>query len=433
MADRDGAAETDPGIEPEIRHFLGEPTRDPELWARLWTADLRFPVQSRRGGLLGRLVVFLKRLLRPFVRAPLGDELERQRVFNLILLEMLVKQREEYRDRLREHQGALERLDHRTIQGLQDVTRHNDALFARVDQKLDRYRREAKDLWHRLGALLATTDDAVRTASSSAPAQAPDGDPDDGVGDAVAGLRRARELLREQGYVELEARHRGSEEEIARRVSAHLPRLERAANGREILDLGCGRGEALRVFGEHGLAARGVDASSEMVAHCREQGLRAEEGDLFARLAAEEEGGLGAVVSFHVIEHLPPETLPRLCRLAWRALAPGGVLILETPSPLSLVTSARNFWIDPTHLRPVHPAHLEISFREAGFEPVSRVDLHPFGDEERLPEIDLEELPEEQRELAHQVNGLRDLLDELLFGHRDFALVGVKPGADTAT
>ena len=67
----------------------------------------------------------------------------------------------------------------------------------------------------------------------------------------------------------------------------------------------------------------------------------------------------------------------------------GGVLILETPSPLSVVMSARNFWVDPTHKRPVHPASLEVTFREAGFEPVHRIDLHPFPDEERLPEIDI--------------------------------------------
>jgi O-antigen chain-terminating methyltransferase len=349
-------------------------------------------------------------LLRPLVKATQADLWDRQRVFNLILLETLVKQQEEYRTRLMEHQGFLERLDARTIQGLQEVMRHNDALFSRVDQKLDRYRREAKDLWHRLGALLTATELGAG-AGEAAPT-------------ASTGLRRATELLQEQSYLSLEEKYRGAEADIAGRVSAYLPHLEGKG---EILDLGCGRGEALEVFAANGLTVRGVDSSSEMVARCREKGLRADEGDLFPYLAGLEEAGLGAVVSFHVIEHLPAETLPMLCRLAWRALAPGGVLILETPSPLSMVMSARNFWIDPTHLRPVHPAHLEVTYREAGFEPVHRVDLHPFAEEDRLPEIDLESLPAEQRALADQVNRLRDLLDDLLFGHRDFAMIGIKP------
>ena len=239
---------------------------------------------------------------------------------------------------------------------------------------------------------------------------------------------RASDLLEEQSYLTLEEKYRGSEDDIAGRVAAYLPHLEACRQkGLDVLDLGCGRGEALEVFAAQGLGVRGVDSNSEMVARCREKGLRAEEGDLFGYLASIGEASLGAVVSFHVIEHLPPATLPRLCRLAWRALAPGGVLILETPSPLSMVMAARNFWIDPTHLRPVHPAHLEVTYREAGFEPVHRVDLHPFAAADGLPEIDLEALPSEQRVLAHEVNRMRDLLDDLLFGHRDFAMIGTKP------
>lgn len=425
MADRDPAhreAPEDPGsresgeprIESGIEDFLGEPTRDLTRWEWLWSNDRSFPVHAR-GGPWGRLVAFCKRLLRPLVRAPQADLWDRQRVFNLILLETLTKQQEEYRDRLMEHQGFLERLDARTIQGLQEVMRHNDALFSRVDQKLDRYRREAKDLWHRLGAVMTATEMSAN-----------DGGDTENV--AVPELHRAVELLEEQSYVGLEEKYRGSEDDIAGRVAAYLPHLEaHEQSGRQILDLGCGRGEALEVFARHGLSVRGVDSSTEMVSRCREKGLRADQGDLFTALASVEEGSLGGVVSFHVVEHLPADSLPKLCRLAWRALAPGGVLILETPSPLSVVMAARNFWIDPTHLRPVHPAHLEVTFREAGFEPVHRVDLHPFPDAERLPEIDLAALPDDQRPLAHQVNGLRDLLDEVLFGHRDFAMIGHKP------
>jgi hypothetical protein len=119
--------------------------------------------------------------------------------------------------------------------------------------------------------------------------------------------------------------------------------------------------------------------------------------------------------------------MDRLCRLAWRALAPGGVLILETPNTLSLVVAARRFWLDPTHRRPVHPETLELLARNAGFDPVERRDLRPFAAAERLPEIDLRAVPEEQRELADLVNRLRDALDDQLFGFQDYAIVARKP------
>ena len=138
-------------------------------------------------------------------------------------------------------------------------------------------------------------------------------------------------------------------------------------------------------------------------------------------------------MSFHVIEHLPPTALDRLTRLAWRALEPGGVLIFETPNPLSLVVAARNFWLDPTHLRPVHPESLKLLCKLAGFTAVERIDLRPFPEEDRLPAVDVTELARELHPLGDQINALRDRLDELLFGAQDYAMVGVKPAdADAA-
>ncbi|MEO1366462.1 MAG: class I SAM-dependent methyltransferase [Acidobacteriota bacterium] len=419
-------AGTDPaglGVVPPIEAFLGEPTRELEAWAALFTHDVPFP-RGGGGGLKGKLVGLVKRLLRPIVRGATADLWDRQRVFNLIAIETLIHQRDLAVARYREHQSAIERIDQRATDSLQDAMRHNDALFARVDQKLDRYRREAKDLWHQLGAL-------VTAQSGAGAAPGPSQRADEGKGEAPSTPRQplqattAATILEEQGYLELEKRFRGSEEEIARRVATYRDYLE--GQGR-VLDLGCGRGEALAVMESWGLRARGVDASSEMVARCRERGLTAEQADLFQALAGVPEASLGGVVSFHVIEHLPDVAVGRLVRLAWRALQPGGVLILETPSPLALAMSARDFWLDPTHTRPVHPGHLEVTFREAGFEPVHRLDLHPFAAEAHLPEIDLEALPEDQKRLADQVNRLRDLLDDLLFGHRDFGMVGHKPG-----
>jgi SAM-dependent methyltransferase len=382
---------------PSIDDFLAEPTRDLTDWEWLWKGDLAFPIRSHRGP-LGRFLVAVKRLFRPLVKVPQNDLWERQRVFNLILLEHLHRAgevRDEYRRRLE----YLEALD---AEGIQEIMRHNDALFARADQKLDRYRRETRDLLGSLGAALSV----VQTAE---PAQ------------AVETVSRAHE---EHGYLELERRYRGTEEEIRERISAYLPWLKDAA---PVLDVGCGRGEALALLRDHGIPARGIDSSARMVALCRERGLEAEEGDAFAALAALPEGSLGGVVSFHVIEHLPAALLDRLVRLAYRALKPGGVLILETPNPLSMLVAARSFWLDPTHQRPVHPESLKLMYELAGFDPVERLDLRPYPDSERLPEIDLATLPEEQRVLADRVNRLRDRLDELLFGYQDFGMVGTKP------
>lgn len=382
---------------PGLDDFLVEPTRDLDDWRWLWSGDHAFPIRSHRG-LLGRLLVGFKRLLRPLVKTPQNDLWERQRTFNLILIEHLARLEAARADHLRriEYQEAL------NSEGIHEVMRHNDALFARADQKLDRYRREARDLLGSLGAALAT----VRSAPQS---------------EAVEAVARAHE---EHGYLELERRYRGTEEEIRERIAVYLPYLRDLPG--PVLDLGCGRGEALALLRDHGIAGRGVDSSERMVQLCRDRGLEAEVGDLFAVLAGVAEGSLGGVISFHVIEHLPGPALDRLVRLAGRALRPGGVLILETPNPLSVVVAARNFWLDPTHVRPVHPESLKLMYELAGFDPVERLDLRPFPDSQRLPEIELATLPPEQRPLADLVNRLRDRLDEVLFGYQDFGMVGRK-------
>jgi SAM-dependent methyltransferase len=413
------ASESEVPRTPTLDDFLVEPTRDLEDWRWLWKGDHEFPIRSHRG-LLGSILVTIKRLFRPLVKVPQNDLWERQRTFNLILLEYLKKREElhqDERDQLagRRYDQRIEYLEELHDLGIREIMRHNDAVFARLDQKVDRYRRESRDLLGSLGAALSVANTAQPGSQDSPPPEAP-------AFDTVA---RAHE---EHGYFVLERRYRGTEEEIRERISRYLPYLRKVRDLGPVLDLGCGRGEALALLRDEGIAARGVDSSARMVGVCRERGLEAQEGNLFATLAEVPEGSLGGVMSFHVIEHLPGAELGRLVHLAWRALRPGGVLILETPNPLSLVVAARNFWLDPTHQRPVHPESLKLLYDLAGFEPIERLDLRPFPDSERLPEIDLAPLPDDQRVLADRVNRLRDRIDELLFGFQDYGMVGTKPG-----
>lgn len=297
-------------------------------------------------------------------------------------------------------------LDHRTRhlenflrQGLDEVMRHDDALFGRVDRKLDRYRRDADEL----AGLLRT-----------ALAQGPEAE------------QRLRKADADVSYIGFEHRFRGAEEDIRDRVRVYLPRLRQAA---PVLDLGCGRGEALALLEAEGVECRGVDPSSAMVRHCLEEGLAVDRKDALSALADAEPASLGGVVSFHVIEHLAPEDVERLVRLAFAALRPGGILVLETPNPLSVAVTARSFWLDPTHKRPVHPEALAACCEQAGFTGIERLDLRPYPEEERLPEIPLDGLDGQSRELADRLNRLRDELDDFLFGYRDYALIGEKPGA----
>jgi O-antigen chain-terminating methyltransferase len=350
---------------------------------------------------LGRVLVVVRRLLRPIVRGATGDLWDRQRVWNLIALEHLAEMRR-YVERIEKFEQKTAHLEAFLKEGLEELMRYDDALYSRVDQKLDRYRREASELTALLGAAI--------DRAAAAPA-------------AVAGSGATSPLagaIADRHYLELERRHRGTPAEIRERLAVYLPLL---AGKRDVVDLGCGRGEALALLREHGLNAAGVDESTEMVRRCREQGLDAATGEALAFLRARPAASLDGVVSFHVIEHLPREILDALVRESWRVLRPGGILVLETPNPLSITVAASHFWRDPTHLRPLHPDALRLLAEQAGFASVEIRLLHPFAVSERLPEIDLAGLEGDRRELAHRVNVLRDRLDDALYGYQDYALI----------
>ncbi|HYD80945.1 MAG TPA: class I SAM-dependent methyltransferase [Paucimonas sp.] len=171
-------------------------------------------------------------------------------------------------------------------------------------------------------------------------------------------------------YRAFEERYRGSRETIKTRLRAYRPFLDSLAAlypGDGALDLGCGRGEWLELLGEAGFAARGVDLDEGMLAACRERGLQAECADALKTLQESPAASLALVSAFHVVEHVPFDVLRAIVREALRVLRPGGLLILETPNPENLVVGAADFYLDPSHERPLPPNLLGFVTEHTGF------------------------------------------------------------------
>jgi SAM-dependent methyltransferase len=221
---------------------------------------------------------------------------------------------------------------------------------------------------------------------------------------------------------------RGSEEEIRHRLDRYLPDLRGAA---PVLDLGCGRGEMLLLLREAGVEAKGVEGDSAIAEAARRRGLGVIEGDVLEVLRDQESESRGAVTAIHLFEHLTPARLAEVLSEIWRVLRPAGLLIAECPNPHTLRVGASLYWQDPTHQRPLLPETLELMLRASGFEVDRRELMHPFPADQMLaddeggtgavtdPEISV---------LAERVDRLRDRLDDILNGPRDFAVWAVKPG-----
>jgi len=184
--------------------------------------------------------------------------------------------------------------------------------------------------------------------------------------------------------------------------------LSHFADCKKVLDIGCGRGEFLELMREAGVPARGIDLNAESVDRCRNEGLHAEVADLFVHLDSLDDASLDGIFTAQVVEHLPPDRVPEMIRLAARKLVRGGVMTIETPNPACLAIFATYFYLDPTHTRPVPYALLAYYMQECGIGNVERRDLSPAV--ESFPS--LAGLPEEFR--------------RTFFGGLDYAIIGRK-------
>ena len=100
------------------------------------------------------------------------------------------------------------------------------------------------------------------------------------------------------------------------------------------------------------------------------------------------------------------------------ALEEGGVLILETPNPESLLAGSINFHRDPTHLRPVHPDTLAFLCESAGFAQVEILRLSPVPDTDRLPAPAPGDDPSRGTS-----TGIAERLNGIIYGWQDYAVV----------
>lgn len=215
-------------------------------------------------------------------------------------------------------------------------------------------------------------------------------------------------------YFMFEQRFRGSCQEIKERQRVYL---EFFKDRHEVLDLGCGRGEFLELMRENGIKATGVDSNPDMVAFARRLGADVVLGEARTYLK-EMTTCIDGIFSAQLIEHLSPAEMLDLIRVCYDKLDQGGVLVLETVNPTCLSIFAESFYMDLSHIRPVHPATLAFVLKEEGFVNIQTLYLSPFDDTEKIPNLPIDG--------ADEFNAGIERLNSRLFSYRDYAIIGVK-------
>lgn len=179
-------------------------------------------------------------------------------------------------------------------------------------------------------------------------------------------------------YRAFENEFRGDRELIKGRLKKYLPFIEplkHICHDAVAIDLGCGRGEWLELLAEQGVPACGVDLDDGMLAACKERSLNAENGEAISYLQGLPDQSVSIVSAFHVAEHISFENLQILVEESMRVLIPAGLLILETPNPENIVVGTSNFYLDPSHVKPIPPQLLEFLPNFFGFKRVKLIRL----------------------------------------------------------
>ncbi|MDZ5601441.1 class I SAM-dependent methyltransferase [Pseudomonas sp. RP23018S] len=174
-----------------------------------------------------------------------------------------------------------------------------------------------------------------------------------------------------QFYRAFEDEHRGSHDTIKQRLQVYLPfitPLLKLYPECRAVDVGCGRGEWLETLIENGFDATGVDLDEGMLEACQARSLPAEKAEAVAYLQSLPDESLTVLSGFHIVEHIPFDALKSLVSEANRVLKPGGLLILETPNAENLIVGTQNFYLDPTHERPIPHMLLEFLVNFSGFQ-----------------------------------------------------------------
>jgi len=161
-------------------------------------------------------------------------------------------------------------------------------------------------------------------------------------------------------YFLFEHRHRGPVSEIKRRQSTYLDLFRGKEN---VVDLGCGRGEFVELLSENGINVIGVDINEDMVDFCRDRGLSVVQSDIFDYLTGLSDKTLDGIFLSQVVEHLSPERILELISLCSKKLGPAGVIVAETVNT-NCPVALSNFYLDPTHVRPVPPEMLSFMFEQ---------------------------------------------------------------------
>jgi SAM-dependent methyltransferase len=226
-------------------------------------------------------------------------------------------------------------------------------------------------------------------------------------------------LVKDQAidYFDFENYFRGSREYVYKCIS---PYLEYYAGRKNVLDIGCGRGEFLELMQNNGISTIGVDSYAPYVLYCNKRGYSAIEADALTYLHSLPDESLDGIFMSQVVEHLAVEYMLSLIEIAHKKLKKGSFFIAISPNPEALKTYTV-FYLDLGHFKPVNYDTLAYLMMKQGFQNIKRF-INPVS---KFKDI-LTPISGANIENVDEFNSGIDKLNQLLTGDNDYTLIAQK-------
>jgi 2-polyprenyl-3-methyl-5-hydroxy-6-metoxy-1,4-benzoquinol methylase len=361
----------------------------PELSAATWKQRVAYPLRRALALVLGP-----------------------QETFNSALVQYVNAANSSQSEAVRQIDEALDHVD--------DMRRYQEALGAR-ERRMEAAMRAIRAEHDELRTTISLLQQQMRSERPARPEAAPGAAGPPAVASAAPDVNRSATETLSSKYVGFEDQFRGSADAIRERLAGYAPLFDGAS---DVLDVGCGRGEFLRLLGEHGVRARGIDLNGAMVDVCRAQGLDATTADALGYLRAQPDASLGGLFAAQVVEHLQPAYLTQFLDAAFDKLRPGAVIVLETINPACWFAFFESYIRDITHVRPLHPDTLKFLLVATGFQQIDIRYSAPYPQHEKLQPI---AAAPGLTDAAETLNANADKINRLLFTYLDYAAIGRRP------
>lgn len=416
---------------PQSCSSLDELQREQSILNRTWSYSADYLISSHRRW-IGRFIVLGKKVIRKCLRWYINPVVDKQVQFNATVVRAinqlvdLTRQHSEAianQDRLGQLEERLVQLEQsvqslqntlpnlqNSISNFQDIhSREIDSIRSEFMNQVSRHVQELEQL--KLNSNLAGNRLRRLERNLRVPSQQEEYQP-------VLSNPPAEPL--DFDYYLFEEYYRGSREQI---MESQRRYLRYFSKGQFVLDLGCGRGEFLELLSNYGVRAEGVELNDDMIAYCRERGFTVHKADLLEYLNNLEDNSVDGIFLGQVIEHLQPQQLIRLIRLAHAKLKPNGCFIAETPNPRSLSIYAQSFYMDMTHTKPVHPLTAKFLLETEGYHNIEIHYFSPNSDVFKWQELKLEGA---DPEMLKKLNTTMEHWYQFIFGEQDYCIIGRK-------